>query len=418
MRDSKLHLNICTNHNVVIDHGTYTTKVGFSTQDNPTTVLPTVVGHGRHAGAMAALGLKDTYIGSQAQALRGILAISHPIKQGAVQNWDDLEALWEHIWSRELRAPPSDLPALLTHPPANTDDWYKMAEILVEKMEVPALYLANKSVMALYGGGQMTGISVDSGHDTTYIVPSYQGNPIQEATLTLKLGGKQISEQLMQELMNGKYSFPDDNFLLWRQKKNKSKFTVSSRLEIIREMKEQYCEISTNYEKSLNNDLYPETSIRLPDGNMIVMGKETFTAPEILFQPSLANKKSCGLHELIYYSLMKCDEKLRPELLANITLSGGNTKFPGIEKRLYQELVKLLPENTPVRIRALPNRELLGWFGGARLSNLSSFQRFWITKADYREHGADIFTMDTIKLFDSKNGNAASLASVDNIAAK
>jgi actin-related protein len=236
MRDSKLHLNICTNHNVVIDHGTYTTKVGFSTQDNPTTVLPTVVGHGRHAGAMAALGLKDTYIGSQAQALRGILAISHPIKQGAVQNWDDLEALWEHIWSRELRAPPSDLPALLTHPPANTDDWYKMAEILVEKMEVPALYLANKSVMALYGGGQMTGISVDSGHDTTYIVPSYQGNPIQEATLTLKLGGKQISEQLMQELMNGKYSFPDDNFLLWR-KKNKSKFTVSSRLEIIREMK-------------------------------------------------------------------------------------------------------------------------------------------------------------------------------------
>ena len=32
-----------------------------------------------------------------------------------------------------------------------------MAEILLEKMEVPALYLANKSVMALYGGGQMTG---------------------------------------------------------------------------------------------------------------------------------------------------------------------------------------------------------------------------------------------------------------------
>ena len=36
--------------------------------------------------------------------------------------------------------------------------------------------------------------------------------------------------------MNGKYSFPDDNFLLWRKKK-KTKFTVSSKLEIIREMK-------------------------------------------------------------------------------------------------------------------------------------------------------------------------------------
>ena len=49
-----------------------------------------------------------------------------------------------------------------------------MAEILVEKLGVPAFFIANKSVMSLYGGGQMTGIAVDSGHDTTYIVPSYQ----------------------------------------------------------------------------------------------------------------------------------------------------------------------------------------------------------------------------------------------------
>ena len=40
----------------------------------------------------------------------------------------------------------------------------------------------------------------------------------------------------MNLLLNGKYSFPDDNFLLWRKKK-KTKFTVSSRIEIIREMK-------------------------------------------------------------------------------------------------------------------------------------------------------------------------------------
>ena len=49
-----------------------------------------------------------------------------------------------------------------------------MAEILVEKLGVPAFFIASKSVMALYGGGQMTGISVDSGHDMTYIVPAYQ----------------------------------------------------------------------------------------------------------------------------------------------------------------------------------------------------------------------------------------------------
>ena len=57
-----------------------------------------------------------------------------------------------------------------------------MAEILVEKLGVPALYLANKAVMALYGGGQMTGVAVDSGQDPTYIVPTLQGSPIQVLT--------------------------------------------------------------------------------------------------------------------------------------------------------------------------------------------------------------------------------------------
>merc|ERR1711962_536873 len=272
---------------------------------------------------MEALGLQDTYVGSSAQALRGILAISQPLKGETVQDWDDLEAIWQHVYSRELGVSASDLPALVTLPPlATRQEESTMAEILVEKLGVPALYLANKAVMSLYGGGQMTGVAVDRGQDTTYIVPSYQGNPIQDATLVLKVGGRQVTEHLMTQLINGEYSFPDDNFLLWRKKK-KTKFTVSSKMEIIREMKEQYCHISTNFEKNMLDDNYPEESIRLPDGNMIVMGKECVSAPEIMFQPSLASKKSCGLHELIYYSLMKCDEKLRSELLSNITLSGG-----------------------------------------------------------------------------------------------
>jgi len=387
MRDNKLEMSY--NHNAVLDHGTANIKAGFSTQDTPSCVLPTLVGHGRHKGAMAALGLKQAYIGKEAQVLRGILDMSSPIRQGVVHNWDDLEVIWDHIWDNELEAIPSSLPVVATLPPlSSSQDWSKMTQIFMEKMNVPALYLANKSVLALFGGGQMTGIAVDSGFDTSYIVPSYQGNPIQDATLTLKLGGRHVTEHLMQQLMHGKYSFPDDNFLLWRKKK-RTKFTVSTIKEIMREMKEQHCIVTNTYEKSIADEHYPENSIKLPDGNMIVMGKEQFTAPEILFQPHLANKKTCGLHELIYYSVMKCEESIRPELLANITLSGGNTKFPGFEKRIYTELTKLLPEGTTVKIRALPNRENMTWVGGARLSSLSSFQRLWMSRAEYKEKGAN-----------------------------
>lgn len=378
---------ITSSHNVVIDHGTCTTKAGFSTEDTPQCNIPSLVGRGRHKGAMASLGLQETYVGSQAQALRGILALSSPWRQGAVQDWDDLEAVWDHCYNRELGVAPSDLPALLTLPPLiSQKEENTMAEILVEKLGLPALYLANKSVMALYGGGQMTGVAVDSGQDTTYIVPAHQGKAIQDATLVLKVGGKQVTEHLMSQLINGKYSFPDDNFLLWRKKK-KSKFTVSSKVEIIREMKEQYCYIAPDFATSLADPAFEEESVRLPDGNMIVMGQQKFTAPEIIFQPELASKKTCGLGELLYYSLMKCDEKFRAELAANITLSGGNTKFPGFDKRLSTELSNLLPEGQQPRVRALPSRELLSWVGGARLSNLSSFQRFWVTRADYQEKG-------------------------------
>merc|ERR1719334_2931636 len=217
---------------------------------------------------MSSLGLKETYVGCAAQKLRGILDICHPIRQGSVQNWDDLEVLWSHILETELKTEGGAQPVIMTQPPlASQQEEDTMAEILVEKLGVPAFFLADKSVMSLYGGGQMTGIAVDSGHDTTYIVPSYQGNPIQEATLTLRLGGKQVTEQLMNLLLNGKYSFPDDNFLLWRKKK-KSKFNVTSKMETIREMKEQHSYISTNYQKEIVEDTFPEKSIRLPDSNI------------------------------------------------------------------------------------------------------------------------------------------------------
>ena len=119
---------------------------------------------------MSSLGLKDCYVGSQAQNLRGILSITHPIRQGVVQSWDDLETIWTHIVETELKTEASAQPMLITQMPlASEEDEAKTAEILMEKLNVPAMFIANKSVMSLYGGGNMTGISIDSGHDTTYL---------------------------------------------------------------------------------------------------------------------------------------------------------------------------------------------------------------------------------------------------------
>ncbi len=48
------------------------------------------------------------------------------------------------------------------------------------------------------------------------------------------------------------------------------------------------------YLQSGEEENYPEESIRLPDGNMIVMGREKFLAPEILFQVLAAGQSKDG----------------------------------------------------------------------------------------------------------------------------
>ena len=130
--------------------------------------------------------------------------------------------------------------------------------------------------------------------------------------------------------------------------------------------------------------------MRLPDGNMVVVGEESMTAPELMFQPTLVKKSYAGLHELVMEAVGRCEEKLRQRLLSNIVLSGGNSLIPGMDKRLTKELSQVLPQDMTVRVQAQPGRENFSWMGGVHLTKLDSFQRLWLTKTDYMEVGATL----------------------------
>ncbi len=108
------------------------------------------------------------------------------------------------------------------------------------------IYLANKSVLSMYGGGRTTGVCVDTGEDMTYVVPCWEGSPIANATLILKMGGKHVTDRLLHLLSHGKYSFPDDTYLLCRRKgaSGRGQYTVATRREVVREAKETFCRVA------------------------------------------------------------------------------------------------------------------------------------------------------------------------------
>ena len=86
---------------------------------------------------------------------------------------------------------------------------------------------------------------------------------------------------------------------------------------------------------------------------------------------------------------MRCEEKYRSRLLSNIVLTGGNSLFPGFDKRLEAELIKSLPDNVGkhVKVNAQPGRDNFTWKGGVHLCSLDSFQGLWLSKQDYMETG-------------------------------
>ena len=196
---------------VVIDNGSGLIKAGFAGGDKPRVVFRSFVGRTKFTRAMpgGALEGTDTLVGIKAEDHRGALLLNYPMKHGIVENWSDMEKIWQHIYSSDnLNVSSEDHAVLLTEAALNPlSNRVKAAEIFFEAFNTPALYFGLQAILSLYASGRTTGLVLDSGDGVTHVVPVYEGFALPHAIQRIDIAGRDVTNDQLRHLEGMRYLY-------------------------------------------------------------------------------------------------------------------------------------------------------------------------------------------------------------------
>lgn len=191
---------------LVIDHGTGYIKAGFSGEDLPRLIVPTVVGTHQvqvdpsqvTAGPAESNQPKIMHaFGNAAFAGRATHELTFPIRRGIIEDPENMVHLWKYIFD-ELNLDPKNVNVLLTDSPLNTkENKTKITQIMFEQFRVESLALMNTSVLSLFSTGKTTGMVVECGEGVSYTVPVFEGYAMPHAIHKLDIAGQDITNELI-----------------------------------------------------------------------------------------------------------------------------------------------------------------------------------------------------------------------------
>jgi actin-related protein len=417
---------------VVMDGGSYRLRAGFQSDPAPRVVIPSLVGVKRNPGIALASGQRCDVVGNDAWRNRGVLDCTYPVREGIVQNWQDIERLWSDVVYRSLRVSPENYCFVVTEPPNNSAANKEAAlEVLMETFNARSCFMGSTAVMTLYSYGLSTGVVIDSGLQNTTCVPIHEGYALGRHTTVTDVAGERLTHRLRKLLGSLGYAF-----------------STAIEVDTVNAVKESLCFVRQPGDSATSATSHSgavsgagaggvdtsagagssptsvtagggaqATGFTLPDGQFIPLVEEAHKTTEALFDFSLvgpshetnvkvfedsgaafesASGMPKGLSWLVYGAINHCEPTLRPLLYKSIVLGGGTSLFKGLQTRLLAELRQLYREQyrgqrvADTHVAAQDCRQFSAWLGGVMISRLSMFPQLTVSRSEYQEQGKSV----------------------------
>lgn len=227
-----------------------------------------------------------------------------------------------------------------------------------------------QSVLALFGSGFTTGLSVDLGFHITEIHPVYEGGSISYANMDTKIAGEDLSNYI-------KDSFKKRRLQLGPHPDN-----------VIKDLLTNYLHVTKDGTIARRDSL---TKYKLPSGEEIDANEEVYNACEMYFQPEkvLGEKTDAlSIQDAIATAVLKCNPGLRPDMYAGIVTHGGMATMRGLNKRLCREIGAIIQK--PIKIKHCTELYALAWLGGAVFAGIVEARKAWVSKKQFQEYGEKI----------------------------
>jgi len=392
---------------LVLDNGTGYSKIGYAGNNTPDFIIPTMI-----ADLDKKKGLKssptddlDFYIGAEAVAKKRTHNVHNILKEGCIDNWDEIEKYWQRVFFEYMHCDPEEHYMLLTEPPLNPpENREQIAEIMFETFNVPGLYIGVQAVLALIASRlakgvekQLTGTVVDSGDGVTHVIPVVDGYVIGSCIKHVPMAGSNITNFILQILRDRGEKMPAvDARMIARTVKEKFSYVAP---DIVKE----YIKFDNDPEKF---KVYEGVDPKTGKTYKVDVGYERFLGPEMFFNPEIfSSQHTTSLPDLVDQTIQACPIDTRRQLYRNVSLSGGSTIFKDFSRRLQRDIKRIVKKRVAenerinktkisneveVKVIAHKMQRFAVWFGGSILGEQPQFYEMAHTKAKYEEYGPSI----------------------------